>query len=72
MPLTNSQLERLALHSAFGLHQIAKWVATQQDVPAEVRDRLRGHMEAIEGVLVNSGHDWIKEEIEATEDALRR
>jgi hypothetical protein len=27
-------------------------------------------MSAIEGVLVASGHDWIKDEIEATESAL--
>jgi hypothetical protein len=25
---------------------------------------------AIEGVLVNTGHDWIRDEIEATEAAL--
>ena len=71
MTLSTSQLERLALHSAFGLHQVAKWMATRPDVPADIRDRLGSHIAAIEGVLVNSGHDWIKGEIEATEDALR-
>jgi len=71
MKLSNDQLERLALHSAFALHQLAKWVATQPDVNPEIRDRLRAHVEAIDGVLVNNGHDWIRDEIEATEDALR-
>ena len=70
MPLSNEQQERLALHSAFAIHQITKWVAGRSDVPLEVRERLAGHMAAIEGVLVNSGHDWIKGEIEATEAAL--
>lgn len=71
MKLPPEQLERLALHSAFAVHQIARWVALQRDVPDEIRERLRTHMEAIEGVLVTNGHDWIKDEIEATEDALQ-
>ena len=70
MKLSDAQLERLALHSAFALHQIAKWMATRPDVPHEIRDRLGAHMSAIEGVLVATGHDWIKDEIEATEAAL--
>jgi hypothetical protein len=70
MKLPPEQLERLALHSAFAVHQISRWVATQPDVPEEIRERLRSHMAAIEGVLVNHGHDWIKAEIEATEQAL--
>ena len=70
MKLSQDDLERLALHSAFGLHQVAKWKAGRDDVPDEVRDRLRGHVSAIEGVLVSRGHDWIKEEMEATEQAL--
>jgi len=71
MKLPPEQLERLALHSAFAVHQIARWVATQRDVPDDVRERLRTHIEAIEGVLVTHGHDWIKDEIEATEAALQ-
>jgi hypothetical protein len=71
MKLSQDQLERLALHSAFGLHMIAKWMATQPNVDPEIRDRLRAHVEAIDGVLVNNGHDWIRDEIEATENALR-
>jgi len=70
MKLPPEQLERLALHSAFAVHQIARWVATQPDVSEEIRERLRTHMAAIEGVLVTNGHDWIKTEIEATEQAL--
>lgn len=70
MALAQDQLERLALHSAFAVHQIARWVATQKDVPEDVRERLSAHITAIEGVLVKNGHDWIKDEIEATEAAL--
>ena len=70
MALAQDQIERLALHSAFAVHQIARWVATQKDVPEDVRDRLSAHITAIEGVLVMNGHDWIKDEIEATEAAL--
>jgi anti-sigma factor RsiW len=70
MRLNSDQLERLALHSAFGLHLIAKWMATRADVDPEIRDRLAAHLEAIDGVLVNNGHDWIRDEIEATEAAL--
>lgn len=71
MKLSDAQAERLALHSAFAIHQIARWIATRDDVPGDIRDRLRGHISAIEGVLVSSGHDWIKDEIEATEAALQ-
>jgi hypothetical protein len=70
MSLAQEQIERLALHSAFAVHQIARWVALQKDVPDDVRDRLSAHIAAIEGVLVMNGHDWIKPEIEATEAAL--
>ena len=70
MKLNADQLERLALHSAFGLHLIAKWMATRTDVDPEIRERLRTHLEAIDGVLVKNGHDWIQSEIEATEAAL--
>jgi anti-sigma factor RsiW len=71
MKLSSEQLERLALHSAFGLHLVTKWMAKRDDVDPEIRDRLRAHISAIEGVLVNTGHDWIREEIEATETGLR-
>ncbi len=70
MKLSDEDRDRLALHSAFAIHQIARWVATQPDVPPEIRERLRGHISAIEGVLVTTGHDWIRDEIEATEAAL--
>ena len=70
MKLSQDQLERLALHSAFGFHLIAKWMAGRDDIDPEIRDRLSTHVAAIEGVLVNNGHDWIREEIEATEQAL--
>ncbi|WP_334164243.1 hypothetical protein [Phenylobacterium sp.] len=68
--LSDDDRDKLALHTAFAVHQIARWMATRSDVPPDIRDRLRGHISAIEGVLVTTGHDWIKDEIEATEAAL--
>jgi hypothetical protein len=70
MKLTPEQLERLTLHTAFAVHLIAKWMAGRSDVDPAIRDRLAAHLEAIDGVLVNTGHDWIRDEIEATEAAL--
>ncbi len=71
MKLSDAQVERLSLHTAFAVHQIARWIASRDDVPGDIRERLRGHISAFEGVLVASGHDWIKDEIEATEAALQ-
>lgn len=70
MKLPPDQVERLALHSAFGLHLIAKWMADRDDVSPEIRERLRIHLAAIDGVLSTHGHDWIRPEIEKTEAAL--
>jgi len=70
MKLPDDQLQRLALHSAFGLHLIAKWMAGRNDVDPEIRERLSVHLAALDGVLSTNGHDWIREEIEATEQAL--
>ncbi|TAJ74680.1 MAG: hypothetical protein EPO51_01085 [Phenylobacterium sp.] len=70
MKLSDEHRDRLALHSAFAVHQIARWIATRDDVPKDIRDRLRGHISALEGVMVTSGHDWIRDEMEATEAAL--
>jgi hypothetical protein len=70
MKLSEDDRDKLALHPAFAVHQISRWIAGRTDVPPEIRDRLRGHISAIEGVLITTGHDWIKDEIEATEAAL--
>lgn len=70
--LSDDDRDRLALHSAFAVHQIARFIATREDVPQDIRERLKGHISALEGVLVTSGHDWIKDEMEATEQALGR
>ena len=71
MRLPDDQLQRLALHSAFGLHLVAKWMATRSDVDPEIRERLSVHMAALDGVLSANGHDWIRDEIEGTEAALQ-
>ena len=68
--LSEEDRDKLALHAVFAVHQIARYIAGRDDVPKDIRERLRGHISAIEGVLVTSGHDWIRDEIEATEQAL--
>lgn len=70
MKLSEDDRDRLALHSAFAVHQIARWIATRDDVPKDIRDRLGGHIAALEGVMVSNGRDWIQGEMEATEAAL--
>ena len=70
MKLSNDDRDRLALQTAFAVHQIARWMASREDVPKDIRYRLRGHITALEGVMVTSGHDWIRNEMEATEAAL--
>ncbi|MBX3486235.1 hypothetical protein [Phenylobacterium sp.] len=71
MKLSDEDRDRLALHTAFAVHQLARYVADRPDVAQDIRDRLRGHISAIEGVMVTSGHDWIRDEMEATEAALQ-
>ena len=70
MKLSDEDRDRLALHTAFAVHQISRWIATRSDVPQDIRERLKGHISAIEGVMVANGHDWIRDEMEATEAAL--
>ncbi len=70
MKLSDDDRDRLALQTAFAVHQIARWMASRDDVPKDIRYRLRGHISALEGVMVTSGHDWIRDEMEATEAAL--
>jgi hypothetical protein len=69
--LSDDERERLLLHSAFGLILVSQWMAERSDVEPEIRQRLRAHLQAIEGVLVNTGHDWIREELEQTEAKLQ-
>ncbi len=71
MKLSDDEQARLTLHSAFGLILISEWMAGRDDVAPDVRQRLRVHLEALEGILVNTGHDWIREEMERTEAKLQ-
>ena len=70
MKMPAEQLERLVLHTAFGLHLVAKWMATRHDVDPQIRDRLGAHLAALEGVFTANGHDWITPEIDQTEAEL--
>lgn len=66
----DNAVERLAVHSAYGLHLVAKWLSAQPDVDAELKARLATHLMAIDGSLRALGHSAIHEEFEATEDKL--
>ena len=41
MKLSDEDRDRLALHTAFAVHQIARWMGTRSDVPPEIRDHSR-------------------------------
>lgn len=63
--------ERLAVHTAYGLHLMAKWLAEQPGVDGELKARLATHLMGIDGSLRALGHSALHDEIEATEDELR-
>jgi hypothetical protein len=46
-------------------------MAGRSDVDPEIRERLRVHIAALDGVLSANGHDWIRDEIEETESRLQ-
>jgi hypothetical protein len=71
MRLSDDERDRLVLHSAFGLILVSQWMAGRSDIEPEIRSRLRTHLEALEGILVNTGHDWIRQEIEQTQAKLQ-
>ena len=63
-------LERLAVHAAFGLHIVAKWMSEQETVPRELKERLATHLMGIDSSLRALGHSALHDEIERTEDLL--
>jgi hypothetical protein len=62
--------ERLAVHTAYGLHLVAKWLSAQPGVDAELKARLSTHLMGIDGSLRALGHSAIHDEIEQTEEQL--
>lgn len=62
--------ERLAVHTAYGLHLVAKWLSARPDVDAELKARLATHLMGIDSSLKALGHTALHDEIEATEDVL--
>jgi hypothetical protein len=64
-------VERLAVHSAYGLHLIAKWLSAQPGVDADLKARLATHLMGVDSSVRALGHSAIHEEFEATEDQLR-
>ncbi len=65
-----ANLERLAMHSAYGLHIIAKWMSEEPGVSRELKDRLATHLMAVDSSLRALGHSAIHSEFEETEDSL--
>ena len=64
-------VERLAVHAAYGLHIVVKWMSEQSDVPADLKQRLATHLMGIDSSLRALGHSALHEEIESTEGRLR-
>lgn len=63
-------IERLAVHTSYGLHLIAKWLSSQPDVDAELKHRLATHLMGIDSSLAALGHSALHDEIEKTEESL--
>lgn len=62
--------ERLAVHAAYGLHIVAKWMSENDSVDRELKERLATHLMGIDSSLRALGHTALHDEIEATEDVL--
>ena len=63
-------VERLAVHAAYGLHIVAKWMSASDTVDRELKERLATHLMGIDSSLRALGHSALHDEIEATEDEL--
>lgn len=63
-------VERLAVHAAFGLHIVAKWMSEHDSVPRELKARLATHLMGIDSSLQALGHSALHSEIEQTEELL--
>jgi hypothetical protein len=63
-------LERLAVHAAYGLHIVARWMSEQEDAPRDLKERLATHLMGIDSSLRALGHSALHDEIEKTEDLL--
>lgn len=67
----HAQIERLATHSAYGLHIVVKWMSEQDNVPKDLKQRLATHLMAIDSSLRELGHSALHDEFEKTEGVLR-
>ena len=63
-------IERLAVHAAYGLHIVAKWMSEQDSVGRELKERLATHLMGVDSSLQALGHSALHSEIERTEDRL--
>lgn len=64
-------VERMAVHAAYGLHLVAKWMSERDDVPADLKQRLATHLMGIDSSLAALGHSALHDEFESTEGRLR-
>ncbi|MBI1187948.1 MAG: hypothetical protein GC206_11580 [Alphaproteobacteria bacterium] len=63
-------VERIAIHAAFGLHIVAKWMSERSDVQPELKERLATHLMAIDSGLQALGRSGVHAEFETTENTL--
>jgi len=63
-------VERIAIHAAFGLHIVAKWMSERGDVDSELKERLATHLMALDSGLRALGRSGVHTEFEHTEEAL--
>ena len=67
----HAAIERLAVHAAYGLHIVAKWISENDAAASPLKERLATHLMGIDSSLRMLGHSALHEEIEQTENRLR-
>jgi ferritin len=65
-------VERLAVHAAFGLHIVAKWMSEHEDVSEELKQRLATHLMGVDSSLRTLGHSALHDEFDETEKVLQK
>lgn len=65
-------VERLAVHAAYGLHIVAKWMSEHEDVSRELKERLATHLMGVDSSLRALGHSALHDEFETTEASLHK
>jgi|GEM_PF-2303741 len=64
-------VERMAGHTVYSWHLVAKWMSERDDGPADLKSRLATQLMAIESSLGSLGHSALHAEFESTKVRLR-